>query len=155
MMEKAIILSEGRNYLDIKPAKSLDIRDYNFDFPELRKLSVEDGCTTLNAFTAECIVRALEWVKAAGAPIPKTWVTCGGGTLNLHLCQQIRGAVSKACGFQIDLKSADALGWSSMAMEAELFAFLAVRVAKQLPITFPRTTGVREPMTGGKIFIPQ
>jgi anhydro-N-acetylmuramic acid kinase len=40
-------------------------------------------------------------------------------------------------------------------MEAELFAYLAVRSVKNLPLTFPGTTGVREPMKGGKIFNPQ
>ena len=47
--------------------------------------------------------------------------------------------------------SADDLGWSAEFMEAEAFAYLAVRVKRGLPITFPTTTGVPAPMTGGQI----
>jgi len=147
LLKSAIILPDGRNYLDILPPKSLDIRDYNFKVPEFLKLSVEDGCATLNAFTAECVVRGLQYAKA----IPKRWAACGGGVKNLHLLKTLTRRVKEVYGLDIELTSADALGWSSAAMEAELFAFLAVRSARGLPITFPSTTGVTEPMTGGRL----
>jgi anhydro-N-acetylmuramic acid kinase len=41
------------------------------------------------------------------------------------------------------------VGWSAEALEAQAFAFLAVRTVKGLPITFPSTTGVAQPLTGG------
>ena len=40
------------------------------------------------------------------------------------------------------------------AIEAEAFAFLAARTARGLPISFPGTTGVAAPMTGGRIVRP-
>ena len=50
--------------------------------------------------------------------------------------------------------TADAIGWSSAYLEAQAFAYLAVRSLQGLPITFPSTTGVREPMTGGVLARP-
>jgi anhydro-N-acetylmuramic acid kinase len=44
---------------------------------------------------------------------------------------------------------AETVGWSSDAMEAQAFAYLAVRSLKNLPITFPMTTGVEMPLPGG------
>jgi anhydro-N-acetylmuramic acid kinase len=46
---------------------------------------------------------------------------------------------------------AEAVGWRGDAIEAELFAFLAMRAKAGLPISFPLTTGVPEPMSGGRI----
>jgi anhydro-N-acetylmuramic acid kinase len=53
-----------------------------------------------------------------------------------------------------EVVSADALGWRGDAIEAEAFAFLAARTALGLPISFPGTTGVASPMTGGRIVRP-
>ena len=47
------------------------------------------------------------------------------------------------------VESADAIGWSADALEAQAFAYLAVRSLKGLPLTFPTTTGVPRPLTGG------
>ena len=50
--------------------------------------------------------------------------------------------------------SVDALGWNGDAIEAEGFAYMAVRSLKGLPISFPGTTGVKRPMTGGVLHQP-
>ncbi len=55
------------------------------------------------------------------------------------------------CGLVI----ADTLGWSGDAIEAQAFAYLASRSLKNLPISFPSTTGVAQPMQGGRIALPQ
>jgi anhydro-N-acetylmuramic acid kinase len=47
------------------------------------------------------------------------------------------------------VETAQAVGWSSDAIEAQAFGFLAVRALKGLPLTFPGTTGAPQPMTGG------
>lgn len=146
LLDRSIILADGRNYLDIPAPKSLDIRDYHYNFPEVVKLSLEDGCATLNAFTAECIVRGLRSVPT----IPKQWVVCGGGVHNVHVLTQLRERMRAAYRVEIELLDADAVGWSSAAMEAELFAFLAVRSDRGLPITYPQTTGVASPCSGGR-----
>jgi anhydro-N-acetylmuramic acid kinase len=146
LLDRAIIVADGRNYLDLPIPKSLDIRDYHYNFPAVTKLSLEDGCATLNAFTAECIVRGLRYVPT----IPTRWVVCGGGSHNVHVLAQIRERVKSTYGLELELLDANTVGWSSAAMEAELFAFLAVRCDRGLPITYPETTGVSEPLTGGK-----
>ncbi len=146
LLKRGIVLGDGRNYLDLPAPKSLDIRDYHYNFPEVTKLSLEDGCATLNAFTAECIVRGLRLVPE----VPTHWIVCGGGAHNVHVCAQLRERVQKAFGVEIELVPAGSVGWSSASMEAELFAFLAVRSSRGLPITFPATTGVSAPLCGGR-----
>lgn len=45
----------------------------------------------------------------------------------------------------------DALGWSAEFIEAQAFAYLAVRSLSGLPLTYPGTTGVAAPQTGGVV----
>jgi anhydro-N-acetylmuramic acid kinase len=52
------------------------------------------------------------------------------------------------------VETADAAGWSSQSLEAQAFAHLAVRTMNGLPLTFPSTTGVKEPMLGGVVVRP-
>ena len=99
-----------------------------------------DGAATLTAFTAASIA-------AIGPLLPKTpraLIIAGGGARNPTLLSMLRDRIAHA-----SVESADALGWSADAMEAQAFAFLAVRSKKQLPLTFPGTTGVATAMTGG------
>jgi anhydro-N-acetylmuramic acid kinase len=49
---------------------------------------------------------------------------------------------------------AEAVGWRGDAIEAECFAFLAQRVRRGLPISFPTTTGAPRPLTGGRLATP-
>lgn len=155
LIERAIILKDGRNYLDIAPPKSLDIRDYTYNVPEFEMLTVEDGCATLNAFTAECVARGTEWITKAGFELPAQWITCGGGTFSPHLCAQLVERLRRRIPQGVRLVSADSIGWSAQGMEAELFAYLAVRSARNLPLTFPGTTGVTSPAIGGRLFTPR
>ena len=46
--------------------------------------------------------------------------------------------------------AAEEAGWNGDAMEAEAFAYLAMRAKKGLPLSLPTTTGVEQPMTGGR-----
>ena len=69
---------------------------------------------------------------------------------NVHVLNQVRERVKATFGVEIELVGADSVGWSSAAMEAELFAFLAVRCDRGLPITYPQTTGVAAPLEGGR-----
>ena len=154
LIKNSIILKDGRNYLDIQPPKSLDIRDYTFRVPEFERLSLEDGCATLNAFTAECVARGVSWFQKAGFEVPMTWVLCGGGAYSPHMRTQLLQRISAHAGKEIRLVSADTIGWSAQGMEAELFAYLAARTVKGLPITFPGTTGVSSPTIGGSCFYP-
>ncbi len=118
--------------------KSLD-RDA-FSPGPVAGLSTEDGAATLMAFTSATILKGV--VIAGGAD---RLIISGGGTNNPHLM----GLLAKGAG--VPVESAGKLGWSPDFIEAEAFAYLAARSQGGLPITFPGTTGVAAPLTGGRL----
>jgi len=125
------------SYFGEPPPKSLD---RNAFLPGLiDELSPEDGAATLTAFTAAGIARAREHFPEQ----PLLWVICGGGRRNKTLMAMIAERVETA------VAPAEAAGMDGDSVEAEAWAYLAVRSLKGLPITFPGTTGVRQPLTGG------
>jgi anhydro-N-acetylmuramic acid kinase len=153
LLARGIATTDGRDFLEAPPPKSLDIRDYTYELPEFARLGLEDGCATLNAFAAECVARGVALMTAAGVAVPTEWILCGGGTRNSHLCAQLALRLGDRIGPRLRVQSADQIGWSAMAMEAEAFAYLAVRSIRGRPITFPRTTGARA--GGGRLVHPQ
>jgi anhydro-N-acetylmuramic acid kinase len=124
------------------PPKSLD-RNW-FSHRLVGDQTIEDGAATLAAFTARAIARALDYAPEA----PRRWIIAGGGAKNGELLRLLRHHTGS------EIVTADAVGWSSADLEAQAFAYLAVRSLKGLPITFPSTTAVKEPMTGGTIARP-
>jgi anhydro-N-acetylmuramic acid kinase len=80
---------------------------------------------------------------------PKAWIVAGGGARNATLVSMLKQRVAPAT-----VETADEVGWSADALEAQAFAFLAVRTLNGLPITFPKTTGAPAPMRGGIIVRP-
>lgn len=124
------------------PPKSLDRGDFNDSWAD--GLSVVDGAATLTRGTARAIALAS---KHFPAPVSQ-WVICGGGarnpTLLRAIAEETRGKIVKA----------DDLGWDGDALEAQAFAFLAVRSLRGLPLTFPGTTGAPRSMTGGRLNEP-
>ena len=129
-------------YFAQRPPKSLDRNAFSRQPVDV--LSTEDGAATLCAFTAESAARALLWSPA----IPTRWVVCGGGARNPALLDALRQRVNAT------VLTAEALGWSSGMMEAQAFAYLAVRALRGLSLTYPSTTGAPQPLTGGVISIP-
>ncbi|MEN3930960.1 anhydro-N-acetylmuramic acid kinase [Microvirga sp. W0021] len=125
-----------------KPPKSLDRNWFTYDIVE--HLPLADGAATLTAFTVRSILRALDYANFR----PTCWIISGGGAQNL----EIRRQLAELSG--IDVKIADEFGWSSTFMEAQAFAFLAARSLRNLPLSFPTTTGVPMPMTGGIVAKP-
>ncbi len=119
--------------------KSLDRHDFLPDMA--RGLSAADGAATLTAFTAGCVAAALDLLPAR----PQRLVVCGGGRHNPAILR----ALGARCG--VEVLCAEQLGWRGDAVEAECFAFLAQRRLRGLPISFPSTTGVASPMTGGQL----
>jgi len=151
LRERALKLKDGSNYLDKEPPKSLDVNDQKF-IPELNTLSLQDGCATLEAFTAECIVESLDSLKF---PIPKLWVLAGGGWQNPVITNELKQRLKHKLGSDVRVQYADQVGWNGKAMEAQIFAYLAVRSLRKLPLSLPGTTGVQKPLTGGKIVFPK
>ena len=125
-----------------KPPKSLDRNA--FSLAVMDGLSPEDGAATLTAFTAASLICGAAHFPAA----PKIFVLSGGGTRNASLV----GTLRKLLPGRIEL--ANDLGWDAGAVEAQAFAFMAVRSLRGLPISFPGTTGVPRPMTGGVLAQP-
>lgn len=133
----------GRAYFDRAPPKSLD-RDAFADV-DLAGFSVCDGAATLTALTAACVARAVAHLPSP----PLRWIVAGGGARNPTLMKMLNERLAPAC-----IETADMVGWSADALEAQAFGYLAVRTLKRLPITFPRTTNVPRAMTGGIIAQP-
>jgi anhydro-N-acetylmuramic acid kinase len=125
-------------YFDRAPPKSLDRMDFGMEAVE--GLSPEDGAATLTAFTAASLARA-----RAHFPEPAAnWIVSGGGRHNRTLMAMLKARVNAP------VITAEDAGWDGDALEAEGFAYLAVRSKKGLPLSLPTTTGVAQPMTGGK-----
>jgi anhydro-N-acetylmuramic acid kinase len=129
-------------YFQKEPPKSLD-RNW-FSHRMVAHLSAEDGAATLAAFTARAVARALEFAPEEA----KRWIVAGGGARNPELMRLL------AQQLKAEMVTADEIGWSASHLEAQAFAYLAVRSLKGLPITFPSTTGVCEAMTGGVVAKP-
>lgn len=125
-----------------KPPKSLDRNDFTLTLME--GLSPADGAATLTAFTAGALVCAV-----AHFPVPpKAVVVVGGGARNRSLMAALDTLLPG------QLLRADDIGWSADGLEAQAFAFLAVRSLKGLPLSFPTTTGVESPTPGGLLAQP-
>ena len=130
-------------FFRLPPPKSLDRND--FAALKLADMSPADGAATLTAFTAEAIARIVPLLPKE----PKSWIVAGGGARNLTMLRMLRERLQPAT-----VEAADALGWASDAIEAQAFGFLAARGLKGLPLSYPATTGVPIPMTGGVIARP-
>jgi anhydro-N-acetylmuramic acid kinase len=126
-------------YLTAPYPKSLDRFDFTADMAG--DLGLEDGAATLTAFTASAVGKALDLLPSR----PKTLIVGGGGRHNPTLMRML----TERAG--VNVVPAEQFGWRGDAVEAECFAFLGVRVLRGLAISFPGTTGVPTPMTGGRL----
>ena len=132
-------------YFDRKPPKSLDRDDFRAVWRRAsagRALSAADGAATLTAFTARSVARALERLPVP----PKRWLATGGGRHNATMMTMLSAALG------MTVEPVEAAGADGDALEAEAFAFLAVRSLKGLPLSVPGTTGVPAPCRGGRLF---
>jgi anhydro-N-acetylmuramic acid kinase len=117
--------------------KSLDRGDFTLE--PVNGLDAATGAATLARVTAGAIARARAWFTQPAA----LWVICGGGRRNRFLMELV------AWHLDAPVVPAEAIGADGDALEAEAWAYLAVRSLRGEPITFPTTTGVPEPLTGG------
>ena len=127
-----------------RPApKSLDRTDFFTLIDSLTEgLSPAEGAATLMGFTVESIA---ESAKTFPSPVT-SWRVTGGGRHN--------GALMAALGERLGVAVApvESLGWNGDGLEAECFAFLAIRSLQGAPLSYPTTTGVAQPMPGGKLY---
>ena len=130
-------------FFTAKPPKSLDRNDFRewvADQACLQEKSTIDGAATLTAITAASIAAIIPHL----AQPPRSWIVCGGGAHNVTMMRMLAQRLAPA-----RVETGDGAGWNVDAMEAQAFAYLAVRSLRGLPLTFPSTTGVRVPMCGG------
>jgi anhydro-N-acetylmuramic acid kinase len=126
-----------------RPApKSLDRDAFAGVMADVAGLSAVDGAATLAAFTAGAAARALPLLPQ----VPRRWLVAGGGRHNRTLMAML------AAVLQVPVEPVEAAGWRGDSLEAEAFAYLAVRCLGGRPITLPSTTGAPRPLTGGRVF---
>jgi anhydro-N-acetylmuramic acid kinase len=127
-------------FFDRPPPKSLDRDDFRDVDPV--GLSLEDGAATLTEMTASAVAAAIRHFRAP----PCEWLVTGGGRHNPGLMEAL-GRVLAA-----SVRPVEAVGWDGDALEAQAFAYLAVRSLEGLPLSLPSTTGVLQPTRGGRLF---
>lgn len=130
------------SYFTAKPPKSLDRLDFTNE--PARMLADGDGAATLTAFTVECVVRAAALLPEK----PETWLVCGGGRHNATIMRMLAERLAAP------VRPVEGFGWDGDALEAQAFAFLAVRHLLGLALTYPETTGAPRPLTGGHLIRP-
>lgn len=129
-------------YFAQAPAKSLDRDDFRaFATGLVEDLPAADGAATLTAFTAVAVALARQHLPEA----PLRWLVCGGGRRNPAIMAELRRHLG------VPVEAVETVGWDGDALEAQAFAFLAVRSLRGLPLTLPETTGAPHPITGGRL----
>jgi anhydro-N-acetylmuramic acid kinase len=136
--EETVRLMLLHPFIRREPPKSADRYDFRLDTQA--SFSVEDGAATLAAVTARAIAGSVRFLDAP----PAAWIVAGGGRRNGAILAALRGQ----CAAPVLL--AEEVGWRGDFLEAECFAYLAVRSLAGAPITFPRTTRAPRPLTGGR-----
>jgi anhydro-N-acetylmuramic acid kinase len=125
------------------PPKSLDRNDFHRAL-DMGNLTTEDAAATLAAAVAAAVARGAEHFPV---PIHRLLVT-GGGRHNARIMAELSARM------RLTAEPIEAAGLDGDMLEAQAFAFLAVRVARGLPTSGPATTGVAALVGGGKVSQP-
>ena len=134
---------DNNESLITKNILSYDAKDFDLNF--VRGLSLEDGAATITEFTGSVLGEGiLNFFKKLGNK-PKKILVCGGGRKNLTLIQSIKEKLVE----KSSIENIDKYGLDGDFIESQAFAYLAIRSFLKLPISFPKTTGCKEPSTGG------
>ena len=128
-------------FFKMAPPKSLDRN--SFAAITMDAINPSNGAATLVEIIARSIAKATSWLPEA----PKAWIICGGGRHNPTIMNALRKKLP-------NVQAAEAYGFNGDSVEAEAWAYLAVRSQKKLPLSFPMTTKVSAPMTGGLLALP-
>ena len=124
-------------YYNSLPPKSLDINDFTLD--SLGSLNLRDSVTTLSELSSLTIVNAFNFFSSKPVEI----ILCGGGRKNKYISERIKKLSN------IATNNIDNYKINGDFIESQAFAFLAIRSFLKKPISFPGTTGVAVPTTGG------
>ena len=126
-------------YFERTPPKTLDRDEFNLG--PLYGIPTNDGAATLVEFTCDAIICSLKFMPKP----PKKWLVSGGGRHNSFLMKRL------AEKLDVPVAPVESVGWDGDALEAQAFAYLAIRSLKGLPLTLPSTTGVKLPTQGGRL----
>ena len=139
-----LILNQALENFDVVPPykDSLDVRDFDISFT--KGLSLENGASTLTDFTATQISKAL--IYFGGSSKSSIWLVSGGGRKNKYLIKSIIENIKGMVLLPIEKYGVD-----GDFVESQAFAYLAIRSFLKLPISFPTTTGCKQPTVGGVI----
>ena len=134
-------------YLKLLPPKATDSATFRDKLEHLEGLSLEDGCATATAYIATSILKAIDDFLPI---LPKKIIVCGGGAKNPTL---VRFLKQRSIGMEI--VTAQECDFDPLGIEAQAFAFLAVRRLQCMPTSYPFTTGASQEVIGGEIFEPR
>jgi anhydro-N-acetylmuramic acid kinase len=137
--ETALARFLAHPYFERLPPKSLDRDDFAACVPV--GLGAADGAATLTAMTAASVAEA---VRHFPSP-PRRWFVTGGGRHNPVLMAMLTQRLG------VPVEPVEQAGWVGDALEAQAFAYLAVRALERLPLSLPSTTGARVPVSGGRL----
>ena len=126
-----------------KPTKSFDRDDFAAVIAPITNLKIEDALATFAYMHARAIVINLDFLPAK----PKEIFICGGGRKNVAIINEMKKWLSG-----IEVKLTEEIGVNGDSVEAEAFAFLAIRSLLNLPISFTKTTGINSPSCGGVLY---
>lgn len=119
---------------------------FDFDFAPVQQLSAQDGAATLSALTASTISTCIGQFPE----LPRNLYVCGGGARNSFLLNLL-GQELNSMNELVRVHPIETLGFRGDSLEAECFAWLAVRRLRGLPTSLPSTTGCGRPISGGTI----
>ena len=143
------IVSEIKKFLENTfferlPPKSLDRGAFTNTYNNLIKKNFlfRDIMATLAEFTVETVAIGIDRLPKKVNNILVT----GGGCKNVHLMKRLKERL------KINFTYESQLGLDFNYVEAELIAYLSARSIYKLPFTFPSTTGVSKPLSGGKMY---
>ena len=129
---------EKENSLAKGALQSFDTKYFDFSF--VKNLSLEDGTATLTEFTAKIILSAIQKINRSNEKI----ILCGGGRKNNFLVEKLKKEDKR-------IQLVDDYGVDGDFIESQAFAYIAIRSYHRLPISFPKTTGIKKASTGGVI----
>ncbi|SPJ22358.1 Anhydro-N-acetylmuramic acid kinase [Palleronia abyssalis] len=131
-------------YFRKMPPKSLIETDFGWLSQAVSELSDADACATVTAAAAAAVVLALEHLPS----MPARLLVIGDGRRNATMMEMIRA------GANVDVLPVEDIGLDGDKMEAQAFAYLAVRVLRGWPTSAPGTTGVAAAVGGGVVSYP-
>ncbi|MBU6339400.1 MAG: anhydro-N-acetylmuramic acid kinase [Rickettsiales bacterium] len=127
-----------------KPPKSFDRDDFSILLAPIKSLQKpEDALATFAYMHAKAISLSLDFFSQK----PHDIFVCGGGRKNIAIMDEMKKWLPN-----IRVRTIEEIGFNGDSVEAEAFAFLGIRSLLNLPISFPKTTGVKKASCGAVLY---